>query len=412
VTKARITDEFVEVVIQADPPAAVLFGRLVTDEFVEVVIQNAPYTPIQFGRAITDEFVEVVIASVIDRLPTARVTDEFIEVVIQNLIEEVTEGRWSVWHPDWGPGWTEGEPPVVIVPPPFFAQGIVGASTPFTFTVPDDITLMTVRMQGAQSNNSGNDNVLWMSVPCTPGETWGGFLGGSGRFSPKAIGLPGGGDSLRGFPGSGYSELRRLPSTVNELVVLMPGGGGLNIVSGSADAFGGFPYGAPRFNLDGSGNVVSSTDGVQVTNVTGGRVWRGGDGGGTLTPTELYLGGKGGEASVGGVGNLVTDGQGGAVATNGTALQGGRGGDGNTAPVSFGGGGGGGGRQGGGGGGFATGGTFRQSGAGGAGSGFISTTRVINATFQGGPFSSRWRSEIFVEFENTYPGDVANWTLI
>lgn len=218
----------------------------------------------------------------------------------------------------------------VIAAPTFYYTGAEQA-----FVVPAGVTALNAALVGArggfsylEDTASGLSAEVLATIPVTPHEILGLFVGGPGSCQTLAGGFNGGGaggsGSFPGCSGGGATDVReRFSKLVNR--VLVAGGGGGNAVNGfsligSGGGSGGTPNGvsgASAGGTGGSGGTDSSGGnggaGSEGSPGTAGFIALGGAGGGTGTD---YGGGGGGGGYYGGGGGgnskntVMTDGGG------------------------------------------------------------------------------------------------------
>lgn len=189
-----------------------------------------------------------------------------------------------------------------------------------TFTVPADVTSVTITANGAQGGASGGNGgrVEAVGVPVTPGEELYVYVGGSpsGQTGAWPDAGPGGVKSTSGYSGGGSSQVRRTPYALGNALVIAGGGGGA-----SASATGGYPNGG-----DGVGNghayggtqsaggaygTYLGSSGTAGSAGQGGQGWEPGGGfgvGGHGGGGGYYGGGGGGETGPGGGGSSYESG--------------------------------------------------------------------------------------------------------
>ncbi|MDB5186944.1 MAG: hypothetical protein JWM07_416 [Candidatus Saccharibacteria bacterium] len=299
--------------------------------------------------------------------------------VDNQLIEKgrTTGARFDTWNPttnlpasSWGNGAVAAGGYIYSVGGISFNGQVYNTQGIDTFTVPADVTSITVKMWGGGGGGGGGGEIgngsaggvgggagyITGTIAVTPGEVLNVYVGGggSGGTNPGGSNMAGGGGG-----GGGYSSLYR-------------GSTPLTIAAGGAGAGGG---GSRTGGIGGAGGAGGGATGVAGTTSGG----AGGGGGGTQSAGGAAGSGGNNPGTAGSslTGGLGGDGRTGAGADGSGAIGGlATGGDGG-APVNTeraGGGGGGGGYFGGGGGS----GSARRTGAGGGGGG--SSYAIIGAT--------------------------------
>ncbi len=199
---------------------------------------------------------------------------------------------------------------VVLVPPPAGADSQTFTADG-TFTVPADVTSITIDAVGGAGGSCDDDlgglgARVQATLSVTPGQEFTVTIGGmGGDFTAPTGGANGGGTGDDGGGGGGATDLRFGGTTLNDRVLVAGGGGGCIDLEPGGD--GGHPTGG-----DGSGGEpglggTQSAGGEAGNNFTpdgvfgvggDGDSFRGGAGGG-----GWYGGGGGGEESGGGGGS-------------------------------------------------------------------------------------------------------------
>ncbi len=198
-----------------------------------------------------------------------------------------------------------------------------------TFTVPANVTSITVDAQGSQGGGTlgGNGGRAIATIPVTPGEVLQVWVGGRPTLQVGPGGFNGGGDitidpcggnnAANSFPGGGASDVRRGSGYANRLIV--GGGGGGQGWSNGAGGGGGGTTG-----VDGAPSWIAGTHGKGGSQVAGGiGGFYSGNGqaapngtlgvGGSGAPVNTYCtGGGGGGGYYGGGAGYVSAGGGGS----------------------------------------------------------------------------------------------------
>jgi hypothetical protein len=237
---------------------------------------------------------------------------------------------------------------------------------PQSFTVPAGVTEITVVAQGAGCPSYGsrgtrpswvgsNGGLLKATIPVTPGETLGIYVGGAGvagtnggggtgGFNGGASGGAGpygGNYSDGGEGGGGASDVREGSDRLKDRVLVAAGGGG----GGVAEGFYGAGEGGDGGGLAGSaGSGGSSSGGYSGKGGEGGTQTAGGSGGPGASGSHNGAPGRKGKRGAGGAAGAGTKYTGGGGGGGGGGYYGGGGGGaGSRATSGVGGGGGGGG---------------------------------------------------------------------
>jgi hypothetical protein len=210
----------------------------------------------------------------------------------------------------------------------------VYGSTSQSWTVPDNVTEITVECWGAQGDGLGG--YIKGTLSTTPNETLELVAGGSSDGYQG--GFPNGGDAGKnnqssGGGGGGSSHVMRGGTTQSDVVILAGGGGGngsassqespdttdgANANGGTADdaekggyvASGGEGGGASDWNGGQGSSSVDEDDNEWAAGGGGGGGYNGGGGGGATTNgssnSSAAAGGGGGDSYGGGVSNVTT----------------------------------------------------------------------------------------------------------
>jgi len=212
-----------------------------------------------------------------------------------------------------------------------------------TFTVPEDVTRITVELHGAQGGLSsglypgGKGAKIVCDFEVTEGAVYDVYVGGQPAGAPGGWPNGGLGDTNvgHGYGGGGRSEMRPTGGVITDAIAVAAGGGGAGDGGNTFDVHGG----AAGFyaGLDGGdGNLAVGTSGGRGATFEAAATGNGGagsnPGGGAAlhtTSTFAFCGGGGGDGFYGGAGasstsvpgNYTGGGGGGACYVNGEASE-------------------------------------------------------------------------------------------
>ncbi|MCC6600291.1 MAG: hypothetical protein IT223_06415 [Crocinitomicaceae bacterium] len=205
------------------------------------------------------------------------------------------------------------------------SQNFTSPGGPYSFTVPQGVTSLTLECWGAQGNNSGGNGGYAKGVlSVTPGSQLNVFVGGQN-------GTNGGGTGGSGANGGGMSDVRQGGVALGDMILVAGGGGGSYPSNGIGGAGGGgdacsngagggrglaYVYQSPSYSGPGYNGTCNS--GGAGGNGYGG--FAGGGGGGGLS--------SGGSGGFGSAGQSGTMGLGGNFGSNGNCTPDGGGGGG------------------------------------------------------------------------------------